>query len=281
MERTARRIAGYILVSLSVLIEVVHAIKVFDELIPEWLRAYITLPIAVAICLAGIVCLFLGYRVDAEPAPAVVPPSPQIKQEANPVNTFSPTITINNTPPAPPPLATTQSSATPPEPATQKPIALTHNVQYIRVEKYRSSDRHVALYENVPIANQQLKRFSNVKAKIEYKNFHKKNTLLTIHPGAWADRDDLVVYMGAGEPYYLTLAVFANNQWNAAEATSHGAGWGGMVYEEEYHPLPIGDLLVTVTLVGDHGLSIPPDDFHVQILANGAVNIRHLPGTQS
>lgn len=290
MERIVRRIAGFILLGLFVLIEVTESIKVLRELIPEWLMGYVNQPTAVVICLVGILFLFLGYKAEKEPAPPpVVPPSAPtpISNEVSPTispvisPTFNPTIEVNNYLHPQPPEE--EFKKVPPSPAQ---IEHPHNVQFIRAQRHRSPTyepaRFVALFENVPIPNQAPKRFSDVKAKIEYKNYQSRKTIMTIYPGAWADRQDLNVYMGVGEPFYLTLAVFADNQWNAAEATMQGAGWGEMIYQEEYHPLPVGDFLLTVTLVGDHGLSIQPEDFHLQILANGAVNIRHLsPGTQS
>jgi len=280
MERIVRRFAGFLFVVLFVLVEVVDSFEVFRRLIPESIKGYITQPIALVVCLVGIVFLYFGFKGKSEPPPPVIPtpPPPQsinIRNEVNPIisPTFNPTININNHP-----FSQPGQPKVPPPPAVKKDQ--THNVQVIRTHQHQSNlgggSKLVAIYENIPIPNQTVRSFNRVKAKIEYIDYETRKTVMVVVPAEWADHDTADVYMKAGEPFLVTLAAYENFKWNSVEIWAHQAYWGATVYEQRLHPLPIGDLVAVVTLIGDHGLSIEPEHFHLRNQADGTAYIRHV-----
>jgi hypothetical protein len=280
MERILRRVAGFVFMGLFVLVEVVDSFEVFHRLIPESIKGYITQPIALVVCLVGFVFLYFGFKGESEVPQTVVLTAPptqpiEIKNEFNPVisPTFNPTININN-----PPLPQPELLKAPPPLAEKK--EQTHNVQFVRAHQHQSNlgagSKLVAIYENIPIPNQMVRPFNGVKARIEYIDYETRKTVMVVIPAAWADHDTAEVYMKSGEPFLVTLAAFENFKWNAVEISTHGAYWGAMVYEEHFHPLPLGDFIAVVTLIGDHGLSIEPQHFHLRNQADGVAYISHV-----
>lgn len=279
MESILRRVAGFVFMGLFVLVEVVDSFEVFHRLIPESAKGYITQPIALVVCLVGLIFLYFGFKGESEvPQPDVLTAPPtqpiEIKNEVNPVisPTFNPTININNHP-----LSQPGPLKTPPPLVGQK--EQTHNVQFVRTHQHQSNleagSKLVAIYENIPIANQTVRPFNGVKAKIEYIDDETRKTVMVVVPAAWADHDTAEAFMKAGEPFLVTLAAFENFKWNAVEIAAHHSDWG-TIYEQRLHPLPLGDFIAVVTLIGDHGLSIEPQHFHLHNQADGVAYIRHV-----
>lgn len=69
----------------------------------------------------------------------------------------------------------------------------------------------------------------------------------------------------------------AQGKWSAAEVTIRHTSWGGTLYDLSDYALPVGESIVVVTLIGDRGVSIEPERFHLNIRADGTAEVRHIP----
>lgn len=192
MERKIKRLIAYALFGLVGLIEAVEWITVLHEHIPPSLMSYIDQRNAVVLFIVGILFLFLGLRSaeeDVQMPPLAPIPSPSITNQVNP------TITVINHPAEARPLQQPTSAAIPrPEPR--------HNVKYVRVQEFSPDSPLIfaACFENLPIPNQEIRTFNNVKVRTDYKHSDTEQTYLTLFPSAWTQVESDEVYMQAGKP---------------------------------------------------------------------------------
>lgn len=283
MERKVRRAIGYFLCGIFVLMEATELIAFLHEQMPAYLRSHINQTTAVITVLVGIILLFLSRNTAEEAAPAQIvsetaPLPATIKSVVTPTinSTISPNITVINHPPHPP-------NSRSPSPPIAKPEPR-HNVQYIRLQEYGSPALlYAACFENVLIPNHEVRTFNNVRVRTEYKNHITGKTYLTVFPSAWAEGEDDAdeVYMKAGKPFYATIAMVSEGKWSAVEVIAMQQYWAGTTYHLRGHDLPLGESIVVVTLIGDRGMSIDPEDFYLNIKGDRTAEVRHVPRPHS
>jgi hypothetical protein len=276
MERQVKRVIGYLLLCLVGSIEAAEWISVLHEHIPAVLFGYINQPTALIIFIVGILLLYVSHPNSDDASVLAVAQEPvtpvAVTNEMSPTTTISPNITVINNPP---PERQFQSQPV----ATTASKDLSHNVQYARIREYTPDGRSelllAACFENVPVPNRSVRTFNDVKIKVDYKDCATDATLLSVFPSAWAEEESDHVYMSVGKSFYATIAMRTDGVWNAVQVVATRTAWGEH-YDTRTDPLPVGDFVAVVTLVGDHGLSIAPERFHLRIGADGTANISHL-----
>lgn len=157
---------------------------------------------------------------------------------------------------------------------------MSHNVQYVRLGEFRANDSPspvlAACFENVPLSNRTIHTLNSVRVRIDYKHYTTDETLLSVFPSGWAYYESDVAYMRVGRSYHATLAMNVKGMWSAAEVIVTHKIWG-TEYDLRNHPLPFGDLIAVTTLIGEQGISLKPERFHLRIEANGTAKVWHLP----
>lgn len=283
MERKVRRAIGYFLCGIFVLMEATESIAFLHEQMPASLTSHINQTTAVITALVGIILIFISRNTTEEATPAQIvsetaPLSTTIKSVVNPtINpTISPNITVINHSSAP----AQQPQVHSPSPLIAKPEPR-HNVQYIRLQECGNPALlYAACFENVLIPKHEVRTFNSVRVRTEYKNHTTGKTYLTVFPSAWAEgeNDADEVYMEAGKPFYATIAMVSKGKWSAVEVIATRQYWGGTTYHLRGHDLPLGESIVVVTLIGDRGMSIDPENFYLNIKGDGTAEVRHVPG---
>lgn len=151
---------------------------------------------------------------------------------------------------------------------------MSHNVQYVGIHEYSSA--LAARFENVPISSRTVHTFNSVRIKADYKDYLTDETILSVFPGGWVEDESDLVYMRVGKPHYATIAMSVEGAWSAAEVIVDHKIWGTQ-YDLRSHRLPVGDLTAVITLIGDCGISLEPQRFHLSVETNGTATVRHLP----
>ncbi len=279
MERRVRRVIGFVLLGIVGIIEAIEWITVIHEYLPKEITDHLNQPTAIIVFVVGILMLFLGSGDEERDQAPIMSPVPAVKNEASPIINVNPTITSNVIMPPPP-----QSPL--PVPIIAIPSRKLHNVKFVRVKEHQAPPDALVLlvaeYQNEPIPHTPVAPFNNVKARIDYKDYSTGKTIHTTYPAAWADRDEAEVYMAAGEPFFVALAMAENRKWHAVWVEEKNMYYG-TIHDHHCDELPFGDLIAIVTLIGNHGLSIEPQRFHLRLEPPpGAGYARHLePGAEA
>ena len=152
-------------------------------------------------------------------------------------------------------------------------------MQFVRIQEY-PQDSYPALmvaacFENVAIPDRTVRTFNNVRVRTDYQNYNTGERLLSVFPSGWAEDESDIAYMRVGKSYYATIAASVKGVWSGAEIVVTHKIWG-IQYDLRTHPLPLGDLIASVTLIGDRDMSIEPERFHLRIEADGTAKVRHL-----
>ena len=151
---------------------------------------------------------------------------------------------------------------------------MSHNVQYLGIEE--GSFVLAARFENVPLPDRTVQAFNSVRVKVDYKNYTTNETILSVFPSGWVEEESDLVHMRVGRPYRATLAMSVHGVWSATEVIVEHKVWGTQ-YDLRSHRLPLGDLTAVITLIGDRGISVEPQRFHLSVETNGTARVCHVP----
>lgn len=150
---------------------------------------------------------------------------------------------------------------------------MSHNVQYLGIEE--GSSVLAARFENVPLPDRTVQAFNSVRVKMDYKDYSTDKTILSVFPSSWVEDESDLVYMRVGRPHCATLAMSVRGVWSATEVVVEHKVWGTQ-YDLRSHRLPLGDLTAVITLIGDRGISIEPQRFHLFVETDGTAKVCHV-----
>jgi hypothetical protein len=291
---------GLLVFLIGALLEAAHYVELIDRLIPNWLAPKINERVNFVLMAAGLLMILLafferrqGHSDDPNwnahrPLPG--PPTPPTIARVSTENTGNITSTggsstasvgdihIHHHAPAPP---IPSPSALPPRPVDPTPR---HNVKFIGIKN--NPLMVVGEFRNLLIPNRPVASFRYAIPSVTLRD----QSGLEVHyvsPAAWLDRDtERMDIEPGGDAALVVVAAYSGTQkrWVAPrfrlvrDYTLDVFGEERVDLEE--WPLKTEVLHAEIVLVGEDGISLPPEKISFELQANGQYKILPQPPHQ-
>lgn len=161
-----------------------------------------------------------------------------------------------------------------PTSAEGKPASPKHNVQCIgfkRIEidpQFPDLSMAALCFQNVPVSGEPIGEFGYARLKVDYHIPSTGERITEVFPAKWFDCHGPSVRIDVTTKCAL-IALCIGSKWTADRIIEDSEDWRGE-FRVECVDLPLGQIKIVATLLGEHNLSIAPVVGILTLGENGA-----------